>query len=183
MKLVATLLDRLKLTNAAGAVVNPATDESVQAVTARLVAGIPVTGNVTVVDSVPLAVSGTVTVANPTANPETGLAKDATLNARWKALTGGPTLVAVTTPDQVIYTPAAGKRARLKWMYAATPDDGLANVIVTVKIGATALYTFPLGAPGIFAHGSIREGAIDAPITVTLSAARPVYFNVDCEDF
>ncbi len=110
------------------------------------------------------------------------VALDSTLQARWKASTGGPTLVSVTASTP-IYVPAAGKRPRLKWLYAATPDDSGLNTIVTVKIGTSTIYQFPIGAPGVFAHGSIREGAINEQITVTMTNARPVYFNLDCEDF
>lgn len=62
------------LATAAGALIDPATQDTLEAVRALLAAT--------------LSVAGSVTVSNPTANPETGLAKDATLTARLPQVVG-----------------------------------------------------------------------------------------------
>lgn len=87
--------------------------------------------------------------------------------------------------NTTVYTPAAGQRIRLKWIFLGTLDSNSANVVVGIKFGSsgTAFYTVPMGKPGAFAHGTVREGAANDPLVLNLSAAQPVYVSFDLEEF
>lgn len=104
------------------------------------------------------------------------------ITARFGLALGSPlkiTSAGLTT----IYTPAAGKKIRLKWLALATPDTNSATVIATITLDGTDIYMWPLGAPGAFMHSSVREGGKDGILTITLSAAQEVYVNLDVEEF
>lgn len=82
-----------------------------------------------------------------------------------------------------VYTPAAGKRVRVKWLGAATPENNPSDVVIEFRLGATFIYRWLLGRPGVFAHGAVREGAVDAPLVAVLDTAGTVYVNLDVEEF
>lgn len=83
-----------------------------------------------------------------------------------------------------IYTPAAGKKIRLKWFAMASPDTNTASVIATVALAGVDIYIWPMGAPGAFMHSSVREGITDGELTITLSeAGQDIYVNMDIEEF
>ena len=99
-------------------------------------------------------------------------------------VTGTPSGAISVTGPTILYTPASGKRVRLRWVHASASQDNTAEVVATIKIGATTIYQVPLGNPGVFAHSSIREGDVDEKLTLTLSASgRTVYVNFDVEEF
>lgn len=104
-----------------------------------------------------------------------------TLRRRFGA-TSGLAQKVTTSGETVLVSPAAGNAVRLRWLYAATSENNGQEVEVTVRLGGTVIYTFPLGAPGIFAHSSVRDGAVDADLTVTLNVAAPVYINLEYEE-
>lgn len=95
----------------------------------------------------------------------------------------GTSVLATAAGDATIYTPQAGKRIRVVWVYCGTPSSNTADVIVALRLGAAApFYTFPLSAPGIFSHRTNRLGAVNAPLIANLSATQNVYLNVDVEE-
>jgi hypothetical protein len=107
-----------------------------------------------------------------------------TLQSRFGVVTGTPQTLS-TSGDHDIYTPATGNRVRLKWLWLSSPEANTASVLATVKwSGATGnIYLVDLGAPGAFAHGSVREGATDEKVVVNLDGAQTVRVNVDVEEF
>jgi hypothetical protein len=130
-------------------------------------------------------VSGPLTDSQLRASPlplPTGAATESTLAARFGTVAAGTPALVNSTTETAVHTPASGKKIRLKWLYLATPEDNSAPIIVTVKIGTVNIYKVPMGAPGAFAHSSVREGAVDDALTVTCSAAQPLYVNLDVEE-
>lgn len=82
-----------------------------------------------------------------------------------------------------LYTPSLHKRMRLKWFAAATPDTNSAGVVMTLRIGLTDVYIWPLGTPGAFMHSSVREGELGESLTIELTSAEDVYVNMDINEF
>ena len=95
----------------------------------------------------------------------------------------GAPVVVNSIGTTTIYTPSAGKSIKLKWFAMASSDTNTATVIATVTLGDNDIYIWPMCSPGAFMHSSIREGAPDGILTVTLSAAQTVYVNIDVEEF
>lgn len=86
--------------------------------------------------------------------------------------------------DTTVYTCPANKHIRLKWTGWSSPASNTAETLVAMRFGAnTAFYKWSMGAPGAFAHGVVREGAVNEDLIVNLSAAQPVYVNLDVEVF
>jgi hypothetical protein len=122
-----------------------------------------------------------------------GAALDASLQPMFKqfsapALTGFPSTNPISASgDNTVYTPAAGKSIRLKWLYLATLDSNSANVVAKVRFStqtnAQAFYTAVMGKPGIFSHRTVREGAINDTLIINLSTGQPVYVSFDVEEF
>jgi hypothetical protein len=131
----------------------------------------------------PVAVDGTVLVANPTADPETGLAKDVTVGRRFAAsptrLTRATTVS--TIGDTMLVEASAAQKVRLYWIGLATPETNGAAIVAQIKIGSTIIYDWPLGAPGAFAHFEIVDGALDEDLVINLSGAQPVKVNYTYE--
>jgi hypothetical protein len=129
-------------------------------------------------------VSGTVAVANPTTNPETGLAKDATLLRRYGTHTATKAGLANSVGDNTLHTPAAGKRIRLYWLALSASQDNAAENLAIVKFGAAgaAVYRWRLGNPGAFVGGRTVEGASDAPLILNLSTADALDWNLDLDE-
>jgi hypothetical protein len=126
----------------------------------------------------------TVTVANPTANPETGLAKDATLLRRYGDHVTKAGLVN-TTGDNTLHTPAAGKRIRLYWIALSTSQDNTAENLIQVKLtdaDGTVKYRWRMGNPGAFVGGRTIEGNVDEPLILNLATTDGVDWNVDLEE-
>jgi hypothetical protein len=129
-------------------------------------------------------VSGTVTVANPTTNPETGLAKDATLLRRFGDHVTKAGVVS-TIGDNTLHTPAAGKKVRLYWIGLSTSQDNAAENLIQVKLtdaDGTVKYRWRMGNPGAFVGGRTIEGSVDEPLILNLATTDPVDWNVDLEE-
>jgi hypothetical protein len=98
---------------------------------------------------------------------------------------GTTTEADITAATNTVYTPATGKKVRLKWVGAFTSQNNPGENIVTVRLGTQIVYKFPLGNPGIFAHWE----SVDAPnandtLNVLLSStSNPVQFNYTVEEF
>ncbi len=132
---------------------------------------------------------GTVTVTNPTANPETGLATSAnqTNGSQQTNIYGSITKVSITATsagDTTIITPAAGKKIRLfKFSYSADGNNVLGTV-AGLKFGANAAIDKQwLDPKQPYADGlTMRyyDGAINEALKVSLSVAvsTGVYVNV-----
>lgn len=108
--------------------------------------------------------------------------QDATVTKRFGVSGGSPT-TCTTTAATTLYTPASGKSIRLKWLGLSSPDSNSSSTLVTVRIGSTVIYLWDMGAPGAFAHGSVREGAADETLTLSMSVAQTVHANIDVEEF
>ena len=80
-----------------------------------------------------------------------------------------------------LYTPASGNLIRLKWLFLGTPSTAT-ETVATVALGGTTVYVVPLIPGGIFAHASVREGAVDGTLTVTLAPAANVYVDYELEE-
>lgn len=134
-------------------------------------------------------VTGTVSVTQGT-NPwhisasalplPSGSLTENAFTARFGVVTGSP--FSSSSANGTMYTPQSGKKIRLKWLGMATPESNLLPTIVTIKLGATEIYKWPLGTPGAFSHGSVREGSTDAPLIMSQSAGQQIYFNFDIEE-
>src|SRR5882762_7174648 len=55
--------------------------------------------------------------------------------------------------DHTVWTPAPGKRIRLKWVGLSTSKNNSGDVVVKWRFGASGAYFWPwiMGAPGAFA--------------------------------
>jgi hypothetical protein len=143
-------------------------------------------------------VSGTVAVSNfPATQPVSGtvtanlgtidgVATEATLLALLAAasLTPVSTLAAtvdVTGPTDVL-TPAAGKKLRLRWLFAQSDPSNSGTSVITFRLGGTVVYKFELDAGQPFAHSMVVDGAVDGALSVELGNTNPVYVNVDYEE-
>jgi hypothetical protein len=106
-----------------------------------------------------------------------------TLQSRFGVSSGSAQ--AVSSPgDTTIYTPASGKRVRLKWIGLSSPAANTAETVVSIRFGSgTPFYIWNMGAPGALGHGTCREGGVDEPLNVSLTTGQTVYVNFDVEDF
>ncbi len=110
------------------------------------------------------------------------MAQNSVLENRFGLALGSPKLVN-TAGTTTLYTPASGKRIRLRWLAMATPDTNTATVIATITLGGVDIYMWPLPSPGAFMHSSVREADIDGILTITLTGSQDVYCNIDVEEF
>jgi hypothetical protein len=136
-------------------------------------------------ENITATIAGPVTIANPTTNPETGLAKETTLHAKFGPAAGTPTTVSGTAAVDV-YTPTAGLRSRIKWVGISALASNTAPVDVLIKwSGASGnAYHWSFVEGSGFAHGFIREGAVDEKLQAVCSVAgQSVYVNIDAESF
>lgn len=134
-------------------------------------------------------ISGTVTVNNPTTNPETGLAKTVDLigGTQQTNLYGSITKVCITATasgDTTIITPGAGKKIRLfKFSYSADGNNA-AGTVVALKFGTNPEIDKQwLDPKQPYADGlTMRyyDGGIDEALKINLSAAvsTGIYVNV-----
>lgn len=107
-----------------------------------------------------------------------------TLQSRFGVVRGTPQTL-TTSGDHTVYTPASGKRIRLKWLWLSTPSTNSASVLAVAKWGGASgdIYFVDLGAPGAFGHSSVREGEVDETLVVNLDGAQTVRVNLDVEEF
>jgi hypothetical protein len=90
--------------------------------------------------------------------------------------------------DTDVYIPGSGKRIRLKWAGFSSSPAMPATTKAKIRFGSNAaFYGWWMGAPGAFAHGVVREGAVDEKLTVNCSvapgASTPLIVNLDVEEF
>ncbi len=124
-----------------------------------------------------------VTTSNPTANPETGLAKDATVGRRFAPSTTRLTraqTIAVATSTVLVATTAAQK-VRLYWIGLSSSQNNLTENSVQVKIGTTVIYDWYMGNPGAFAHFEIVDGTLDDDLIIVTSTADAIKVNFTYE--
>ena len=79
--------------------------------------------------------------------------------------------------DTTIYTPAAGKRVRLRWIYTITDPDASDTPLIKISLGGEEKYR-------VYAL-SIRQlvvGPVDGPVVVNLSAAAEVAVTMLLEE-
>lgn len=71
----------------------------------------------------------------------------------------------VSAGDTTIYTPASGKRIRLRWIYAINDPTSSSAPIISVKLGATEIYR-------VYALSKRQKvtGPIDGQLIINLSA-------------
>ena len=76
-----------------------------------------------------------------------------------------------------IYTPAAGKLIRLRWIYAINDPGSSASPLIRVFLGAQEYYR-------VFALSKRQmvSGAIDAPLIINLSEAAEVAVTAILEE-
>jgi hypothetical protein len=134
--------------------------------------------------SVSLQPDQSVTVANPTADPETGLAKDATLLRRYgdHVTKAGFT---TTAGDNTLHTPAAGKKIRLYWIALSSSQDNAAENLIQVKLtdsDGTVKYRWRMGNPGAFAGSRTIEGNANEALVLELANTNGIDWNVDLEE-
>lgn len=148
----------------------------------------PVSGSVAV-SNFPATqlVSGTVAVSNPTANPETGLAKEATLlhsrNKFAPALRTTRAFFVNSAGDNAILTPTAGKFLRVHWIGMSSSQDNAAENLVAIRFGAgPELYRWRMGNPGAFSHWEPLDGTVDQPLNVNLANTQGIDVNVTYEE-
>ncbi len=124
-----------------------------------------------------VAVSGTVTVSNPTTSPETGLSKEVTLGRRFggSKLSDGGNYTATTD-----ITPTAGMAMRLLWVaFVPNSDNTAANLIDVRFVGAAK----PLYVGYAMAHWERFDGALNTALRITLSNSQPVAVTVHFEEY
>lgn len=143
----------------------------------RLLGVVSVTGGVDVSDR-PGRLLGHVDVDSlplpPDAATETTLA-----NRNWRDL---PTLIATVTDagENLVHTPAAGKRVRLWWVSLQNTRD--VEPVVTLHLGDPGPgRRSPYHALGI-AHWQRVDGPVDGPVYVELSVAATVPITIHYEE-
>ena len=107
---------------------------------------------------------------------------DTVVSRRFGVCATSSSLTVVNAGITTLYQPATGKSVLWKWVGLATPDTNTAPVVVQVYISGGNGYTWPLPSPGIFQHGFVRSGSVNAPLLLSSSAGQTVYANWDVED-
>lgn len=93
---------------------------------------------------------------------------------------GGKSAVATVVSNQgdtVLVQPAAGNAVRVAWVYAVTDPTAETPPVITVKLGATPIYSaFALS------HWEPFTGALDEPLVINLSSSATVAVTVHYEE-
>lgn len=85
--------------------------------------------------------------------------------------------------ENTIYTPASGKKTRLKWLGLSASQNNTAEILATVKIGTKVVYQWYLGNPGAFAHWEEVDGSnANDPLIINLSGAQSVAVSYTVQD-
>lgn len=79
--------------------------------------------------------------------------------------------------DTTIYTPAAGKRIRLHWIYGINDPVSSSSTKITVKMGAQVYYV-----AWAISKRQRFTGALDAPLIINLSATGDVAITAFLEE-
>lgn len=86
--------------------------------------------------------------------------------------------VALTTAgDNVVYTPAAGKRVRLHWVYAVNDPAATAPAKITLSLGAVVKYV----TYGV-SRKQVDTGPINGAVVINLSQASTVACTLRLEE-
>ena len=84
----------------------------------------------------------------------------------------------INAGSTTLYTPAAGKRIRLHWMYAISDPSASTNPLINVFLGANAIYrVYALSKRQVF------SGPVDGALIVNLSMAGSVAVTALLEEF
>lgn len=81
-------------------------------------------------------------------------------------------LTLTSAGDNVVYTPASGKRVRIHWVYAIN-NPNLPSTKITIKIGTQTYYV-----AWAISKRQQFTGEINAPLVVNLSVSGDVAFTV-----
>lgn len=77
------------------------------------------------------------------------------------------TVATVTSSgDTTVYTPAAGKKVRLRWIYAINDPTSTTAPLIKIKLGATEIYRV-----WALSKRQVVTGPVDGALTVNLSVA------------
>lgn len=76
-----------------------------------------------------------------------------------------------------IYTPASGKRVRVRWVYAINDPGSTASPLVKVFLGATEIYRVYA-----LSKRQLVTGPVDGAVVVNLSEAAEVAVTVLLEE-
>lgn len=79
--------------------------------------------------------------------------------------------------DTVIYTPAAGKRIRLKWIYAINDPVAETSTKITIKLGAQAHYV-----AWAISKRQMFDGPVDGALIINLTNAGDVAVTAFIEE-
>jgi hypothetical protein len=71
--------------------------------------------------------------------------------------------------NTTIYTPASGKRIRLRWLYAINDPGSAASPLIKISLGAQEKYRVYA-----ISKRQMTTGEVDAPLIVNLSEAAEV---------
>lgn len=106
---------------------------------------------------------------------------DSSGNPTFSAAQGTPQIIS-SSGDTILHTPASGKSIRLRWIGIKAPKTNNGEVIITIKFGTTVIYSWILGYPDIFAHATIRIGAIDESLIINTNNSQTIYVNIDLDE-
>lgn len=122
---------------------------------------------------------GTVVVSNPTANPETGLAKDATLTPRYSdAVKTYAQLVSASGNTDI--TPTVGKRIRVLWVAFVPSSDNATSNLVTISHPTTVVNLYVGYAMAHWQRFDV--GAVNEVLRINLANAQPVAVTIHYEE-
>lgn len=79
--------------------------------------------------------------------------------------------------DNTIYTPAAGKRVRLHWVYAINDPSAATSTKITVKIGSNTYYV-----AWAISKRQQFTGPVNGPLVINLSATGNVAVTAFVEE-
>jgi hypothetical protein len=114
-------------------------------------------------------------ITNPTADPETGLAKEATLGERYSggklAKTALVTAVGVTS----VLSPSAGKSLKLYWVTAINDPAQALSPLIQVGFQGDTDYLY---SSYVIGHWETFTGPVDADLEVTLDKVGAVAVTI-----
>jgi hypothetical protein len=171
----------------------PLTDAQLRAVPVDITGTVGLDNTaLTALENVTATISGTVSVSGPltdtqlraTAVPVADAEARTTLNYRFAPAAGRITSAVrkAAAGDNIIVTPAGGKKIRLLWLGMSCSENNTAEGLAVVKLGSTIIYRWNMYAGGGFSHWQPIDGAVDAEFIVNLSTSQPVDINYTYEE-
>jgi hypothetical protein len=89
-----------------------------------------------------------------------------------------------TSGDHTVFACPTDRHIRLSWTAWKTPYVNTAEIEVAMRFGSNApFYKWSMGVPDVFAHGGVREGAINEDLIINMSGAQTLYCLADLEVF